>query len=320
MLWRSCCARYDRAMLNTGRNFGGWLPVLAMLGLTACSWLGLDKSASTPATTTRPVGIPQPDPLRGINAAAPRPYDFSQDPTDLSSSDPVINLLMYQMQVPSGVVTHSKVFWKHLDEDSVDVAAYQLLYKNGIRLGRGRIDQWPFFKQILDQDTISCKQTLIKGLSGQDVAVNMTEPMPEQTLFVFTDQAEPLTGRMFDECVNQFTIGFQWAPHKQDTLRVKICPDVLTVRKFTNFQLHLEGDEASATIPEQLYDLRLCADIAPGEFLVIAPSPSADDPNRVGHRFLMQDKPGERYEQVLVLCQQRVSFDKAKNPATRPAK
>jgi len=304
----------------TGRiaKFRGWLPVLAMAALTACGLLRGSQPRS-PATTTQPLLISPPVSPRSDIVAGPQPYDLNRDTSGQSSDSPLINLLMYQMQVPSGVVTHSKVFWKHIDEDSVDLAAYQLLYQNGIRVGRGRIDQWPIYKAVLDQDTVTCKQTLIKGLSGQDVAINLTEPMPEQTLFVFTGQAEPLTGRMFDTCINQLKIAFQWAPRKRDTLRVKICPNVMTVRKFTNYQLHLEGDEEAQAIPEQLYDLRLCADIAPGEFLVIAPSPLADDPNRIGHRFLIQDKPVDRYEQVIVLCQQRVSFDKAKNPATRPA-
>src|SRR5687768_16144984 len=46
-----------------------------------------------------------------------------------------VHLDMYQFTVPHGGVSRSEEFWKRVDEQRIDVATYDLLLKNGLRVG-----------------------------------------------------------------------------------------------------------------------------------------------------------------------------------------
>src|SRR5579859_514682 len=47
----------------------------------------------------------------------------------------VILLDIYDVTVPLGAISGNDEFWKRVDEDQVDVAAHDLLLKNGVRFG-----------------------------------------------------------------------------------------------------------------------------------------------------------------------------------------
>src|SRR4051812_12548697 len=49
---------------------------------------------------------------------------------------PTVNLSIYHLRVPLGTVSGSDEFWKRVDEHAVDITTYDVLYKNGIRVGR----------------------------------------------------------------------------------------------------------------------------------------------------------------------------------------
>ncbi len=119
-----------------------------------------------------------------------------------SPQSAIIQLHMYQLLAPYGTTTHSAEFWKHLDEDCVDIATYDALQKNGLRVGRGKVSEWPYFKGILDQNSTVCQETLFACLSGQDLSLNVTPEMKEQTLFIFI--IEPQLNTRPELCACQF--------------------------------------------------------------------------------------------------------------------
>jgi len=207
---------------------------------------------------------------------------------------------MYRLQVPFGANSRDPAFWKPLDEDVVDAQTSARLNINGLRLGRGRVSDWPQYLAVLEQESAI---KLFDGVfaaqsSVGDVPMDMTEEMPEEFLNIFDDHG--LTMRSFDHCQNRFSCSFQWAPRKPGTIRLTVCPVVKVWQMRMDFSMSDRGDPTSYLHDENIYDLHLCADIAPGEFLVIGTSPATEDRNRVGSRFLTRDGPNQRYEEILI--------------------
>ena len=55
------------------------------------------------------------------------------------------------LTVPMGAVSRNAGFWKRVDEERVDPAAYDVLLKNGVRVGIAPTAEWDYFKDILDR-------------------------------------------------------------------------------------------------------------------------------------------------------------------------
>jgi len=55
---------------------------------------------------------------------------------------------VYEVTVPFGAVSRSQEFWKRVNETSVDVATYDLLQKNGFRVGVAPAAEWSYFRAI----------------------------------------------------------------------------------------------------------------------------------------------------------------------------
>jgi hypothetical protein len=275
--------------------------------LSLCAFLAACGSSGAPSTPAQSA-----DDHPAIVNADVHPFG----PAPSLPEGKVIQVKMFKMTVPVGTVTHNDPFWKLIQEDVVDVAAHELLYENGIRVGRGRVDQWASFRDLLDRDSTVVVTSSLSCLSGQDFPINMTPVTAEETLWFF-DQHGP-SGRSYADCVNLFSFRFEWAVHKTDTVRMRICPVVVTTRTRLDYTTNDDPIPTTSSGPEHLYDLRLFVDIPPGEFLVIAPSPDASDPNRIGHRFLTVDGPSDRYEELLVLVPHVVGMEDP-TATTKPA-
>ena len=78
------------------------------------------------------------------------------------------------------------------------------------------------------------------------------------------------------------------------------CPMVLATQTRMDYSLSDNPAPAKYLHRENLYDLHLTADIAPGEFLIVGTSTATQDPNRIASRFLTRDGPNQRFEQVLL--------------------
>src|SRR5258706_3179089 len=48
---------------------------------------------------------------------------------------PTVNLSIYHLRVPLGTVPANDNFWKHAAEHALDISTYDVLYKNGLRVG-----------------------------------------------------------------------------------------------------------------------------------------------------------------------------------------
>jgi len=265
------------------------LVLVLLIGLGGCA---ANRSAQTRAT--QQASASRHFALMGNNPdpASPR------DPAPVRQS--VICLEIYQLALPAGTVSANQEFWKQVNEQVVDVATYDILYKNGLRVGEASNDQWPFFKDFIEQNPAMVRHSTMIAREANSIELEMNKNLPAQNLFYF-DADNLLQGRSFDRCDNLLAISFQPAPRKPQTVRVALCPVVRAERKVLQYSINNDERELEYVRPERLYDLNLRADVAVDHFLLIAPSPECRWPTSIGNAFLMRDGPGERQEQLILL-------------------
>jgi len=210
---------------------------------------------------------------------------------------------MYRLQMPYGANSLDRSFWKLVDEDAVDPATARSLSRNGFRIGRARISDWPEFYKVLNDESATklWDSSIISVPNFENGKILMSDPgyvIPEELLFIFDDHG--LTARSFDDCINMLAVAVEWTPRKTGSIRLRLCPEVKCTQTRLDYSLSDNPQPTGTDRDEHIYDLHLMTDVAPGEFLVIGTSPATEDPNRVASAFLTRDGPTQRYEQVLI--------------------
>ena len=220
---------------------------------------------------------------------------------------------VYHLTLPLGSVSRSDEFWKRVDEQGVDIGTYDLLQKNGFRVGVAPAAEWGYFKAILEQYPAVTKHTtsVSAGDSGS-IELEMKKGIDSQYLFYLSDD-NVLRGRSYDRCENLLSVTFQAAPRKPGQVRVTMCPVVRCTRG--EFQITVTNAEREYEYvkPERLYDLNLCCDVPVNGFLVVAPSTMAKWSATLGNAFLVDGGAAERFEHLLLMVP-RPTHLQATNP------
>jgi hypothetical protein len=266
--------------------------LLAAIGLAGC------------AGSADPAAVNVPEGNSSLRFVPIRVGDTN--PKDARPDVPVmVELDIYQLSVPFGKVSGNDEFWKHLNEQCVDVGVYDKLFKNGVRVGVAANSEWPFFRDVIEQYPVTSKKLSCRNMPGQvgppkAVELEMRPEMPRQDLFYY-DSTNVLVGRTFDHCQDFVAITFQPAPRRPGSVRVKVCPVVRVIRQQLEYNPLNEEQEVRLVRPERIYDLSLEADVPLDHFLVVAPSSEGKWPTSIGRTFLIQDGETEQLEQVLVM-------------------
>lgn len=221
---------------------------------------------------------------RQLRAAAPR----------------VQYLDVYQLTLPLGAVSRSDEFWKRVDEHGVDIGTYDLLQKNGFRVGVAPAAEWAYFRGILEQFPAVTKHTTVTAGESGALDLLMKKEIDSQYLFYLSDDNR-LIGRTFDRCSNYLSITFGAAPRKAGQVRVTMCPMVRGARGEFQISVTDEEREYEYVRPERLYELNLCSDVPVNGFLVVAPSTMAKWSSTLGSAFLVDGGASERFEHVLLM-------------------
>ncbi len=273
-----------------------WLSrVVTVSVLAACGMAGTSCGPKKPAASAQP---PTPAEAKAIFF----PPDAQARQVDAVPEQQLFTqLLVYRITVPAGSISLSSDFWKHVDEHAVDIPTYEMLYKNGVRVGVAAASEWDYFKEILDKQPAKTQPGAFSGLAARDIDLEMKLKVPYQDLF-YVDNSGELIGRSFDRCDNLLRVAFQPAPRKPGTVRLGICPVVRSMRE----KLVATGDATFNPVPfkwvhpEQFYELNLAADIPLESFLVVAPSPEGKWPSSLGNTFLINDGRTDQTETLMV--------------------
>src|SRR5678815_2352059 len=92
---------------------------------------------------------------------------------------------IYQLQVPFGTISKNAEFWKHIDENAVDVGTYELLLKNGVRVGQAPVAEWDYFRQIMSQYPAITQQASLVAAEAKPVEMPVRKQIVNQDLFYF---------------------------------------------------------------------------------------------------------------------------------------
>jgi hypothetical protein len=214
-------------------------------------------------------------------------------------------LEVYVIALPEGTVSRNEAFWRRVDEQVVDPGAYDVLSKNGIRIGTAAIGEWDYFKTILEQYPASHQRSEYVTARGQSVQLPIRSEQALQTVF-HLDRSGVLHGRTYDQCQNHWAMTLYPTPGKADAVRVGLSPVVRSQRQRAEVSRSGESMDVAYILDERVYDdLGLTVDVAEGSFLVLAPSEQASWPNSIGNRFLLsEDAKLGRMENVILVVPQ----------------
>jgi hypothetical protein len=227
--------------------------------------------------------------------------DPATQPANVLRHDPIyIFLDMYRLRLPFGAVSANDAFWAQVNERALGAPQSRLLFRNGIRAGTASVDHWDYFKCLIDQYPTRSQKSTLTGGDGQGVELEIRSGVAAQTIFYFDGDGQ-LHGRTYDTADDLLAIHFQPSTRAYANVRISLCPIIRATRKRLEYTPLNNPRQVQYVTPEKLYDLGLTADLPPGQFLILAPSPEAQYPTRLGHVFLVEDGSAERYEQVLII-------------------
>jgi hypothetical protein len=271
-----------------------------MLAASALCGCTAQRKPTTAPAATQPVAY-----QISLTAHPIGPTD-SRDATPLPEA--LIHLDVYQLDVPLGMVSGSVAFWKRVDEQCLGVGAGDRLFKNGLRCGLARKDDWPFFRDWFDGRPNSVRKSTINGYHAQAVELELTKKIDAEDLFYF-NPSNVLEGRSYESCVNLVSLSFQPAPRKPGAVRIALCPTVRAQRRRLEFTPLNQEYESPFMQVDRLYNLDLQVDVPEDQFLIVAPSEDSQRTTSIGGRFFIKNDKTEKLEQVLVIVPTYLPLD-----------
>ncbi|HVT89530.1 MAG TPA: hypothetical protein VHD56_11805 [Tepidisphaeraceae bacterium] len=211
----------------------------------------------------------------------------------------IFHVDIFLLSLPKGSYSANEDFWKRIDENCVDPATSDLLYKNGMRIGVARNTEIEHFAKFIT-DLVPKQKFSLTAPEIKEMEFDLKTGLPSQTLFHF-DRTNTVIGRSFDGCDNLLRVSFEPAMRKPGQLRMTICPAVRALRKKLEYTERNNEMEFQTVTPEAIYDLNCRADIPPDSFLIITPSPDAARPTSIGHAFFMKQAAAEELEQIVLV-------------------
>jgi hypothetical protein len=211
----------------------------------------------------------QPPPQVPTTPPPPDPKPRMNDPKMLASRGTVLGMPgvdgpkqlqveLYQLVVPLGTISRNAQFWKRIDEQAVDVATYDLLYKNGVRVGEAPIAEWDYFRQVMEEHPAVSKGNTLVGHEGKPIELPLRKEVHDQEIFYF-DRDNRLQGRSFEQSENFIALTMQTAPRKAETLRIALCPVVRGTRRKLEYSAG-RGELQASGAAVRCEPARRCAD------------------------------------------------------------
>ena len=274
-----------------------------LLSIVALLLAGCHPAPTVPPTPTEPPRMSASSTAleRGIAALTSTVASAAAEPTSMRVD-------IFLLQVPAGTISRNEAFWKRIDEHAVDVATYDLLYRNGVRVGQAHTREWEHFRRVMDEYPAVSKSTTLVAAENKPVELPLRRNVRAQDICYF-DSSNVLYGQSFDECENLIVMTLQPAPRKPGVMRLALCPVVREARKRIQFSPLNHEQEVLFTSPEKIYDVNLRCDIPVDHFLVVAPSSESTWRTSIGNSFFITEGAAERLENVLLIVPREIRLD-----------
>jgi hypothetical protein len=297
------CLLFSLALIGCANKAGGGKGHAATVPQAGSAETGSAAAQGDGAGSRASAEASPPTPQPGADTFRDRWVVRPEDPPMLLR--PQVNLSVLQYSVPAGTVSASEEFWKRVDEQAVDVAKHDILYKNGLRVGRATLTDLDFFLNLMGKFDAQKRPEIFAATAGKSIELPMKKGMMGTLLYDIDDQEE-LTLRSYEDCDLFFNLEFAAAPRKSNEVRIGLVPVTRTLRKRFKPVGDGEAREVEYTADEKRFHLNLRADVAVDKFLIVAPSPEARSPMSIGNAFLTKDGATQRTEEVLILIPQAI--------------
>ena len=281
----------------------------SLLFLIAAVWVcgctGKNETNSKPETFAQ---------ITSFHTQKPGGSDAQPEPAML------VNLSIYRILVPSKTISRNEDFWKHAIEDEpLDVAVRERLLANGFRVGIASRNDWPFFKNAMENYSLISQMTGTASTTASQIEMPVkTGLMSQRLLWLHSDYG--LIGDMYDKSENVLTVHFVPIRRRPGDVRISLTPMIRVERTEIKYTVRNEAQELTFVHPEYIFDLRLMADIPLDHFLIVGTSTHADAATSLGRAFLIQENNGQEYEQLLLISPQPFQLNApTSKAATKPA-
>lgn len=228
----------------------------------------------------------------------------------------MVRLRLIPVEVPLGTVSRSERLWSYLDEEIAGVQTGLALNRNGLRVGRGRLDEWaPFGRLLREMTGKAVERTNVLAGPGKPVPITLRKGLDVQRIFVFNERGE-LSGQDFPPGDNLLMMACHLSGEDPSNVLVQVSPVVRTSRSHPQYVETDAGyrfESRPATLP--LEGLEFLAEVPRGYFLVIGPGPMISRESSPGHQFLVKTKEGLRFETLLVAIPEVFALRQSPAPA-----
>jgi hypothetical protein len=206
------------------------------------------------------------------------------------------------IDLPLGAASEGEEVWARLREDTIDPERSRIMKANGLRAGvakaRNLVDLIGALEGLTGREIL---YGTIPAVSDNPRTVTLRMDEPPRTFFMITREGSI---RGADYPGGEYMLAVACRLYKDDPSRVLLTampqirsatPDTRIVRTggrltFQPYRQVLGLDEAAVTLT-----------MAVGDILVIGPSREARRPSSIGHAFLVGDREGIPFENVLLV-------------------
>lgn len=281
--------------------------IFAVVLLAGCTTGNQKPSAADAGSQDESAPVQQSDRIVNLTQS---PTVREYNPKDAQPNVMIVfRLECYQITLPYGAISRNEAFWKRLNEQCVRQDTYDLLFKNGFRVGTAPFSEWDGVKEFIQQNPGTVQTMATIGAEMKNLELEMKKGLLSQNIFAF-DQGNELVGRTYERCDNLFSLSYQKAPRKYGEVRVAIAPTVRsTIKRIfaTALNNEFEIEERKPTS----YYLGLTVDIPVDSFVVLSPSAESSKATSLGNAFLVNDGAAEQSETILVVLARPFRTDDA---------
>jgi hypothetical protein len=261
------------------------------------------RTTPTPPTPQSASVTPHDNIISAVQMEAP-----PGSPRDAQPTIPMVfQLVCYQISVPVGTVSKNEDFWKRIDETAMDPARYDLLRRNGMRLGVAPVSEFENIRGFLEDTPSKAKVVGTLGAEAHNMELPMRTDIPFETINYYGMENE-LAGHSYDASENIFNISYRRTPRKTGEMRLTMAPMVRSIKKHLEYTAKNDEIQIQYVAPQKFY-LNIEADLPMDKFLVLGPSDTSELPTIIGHQFFVKDDPAQQMEQVLIFKAQPFRID-----------
>lgn len=203
-----------------------------------------------------------------------------------------------RVELPMDGSRQTRKIWNHVDELRLDSACAVRLARNGLRVGVGSPSAWPAIRAILDAANADVRRDHLVAQAGLPLVIQLAPVSAPETIFSYTS-AGRLVGKTMAGGDKLLSIDYAFHPELSGAVDLEVG---FEVRRDLGVMTWEHRDGAIRQVPDYqryVFDgLGYQVTLATDEFLVIGIHEEADNEYLAGHRFLIRERAGRRFESL----------------------